>query len=522
MGHRKHVARLFYFTLTMLLVLSGLVIYGLSNSSISFPFGLKDYLNTQDYFSPFTGLDIVSSSVPAPGISCSLTNNVHLIGTDGSDYDVPTAGPMFTPVANSLVPYSGATLDHVTVYVYLYCNASTLTQYGYYPYLVGGNVGMTFYTHDANGILRISQPIQYVNIPTTPMQINGISVKIASFTEPASAINSVMGANFSPSSYSVQNAVTSGVLQFQQKPNLPPTYTYSITPLLTAYSLSGDAIGGSPSPTATAIAYGQSVDMAFPSQTQSYTVDSSKYAQVQVAVTVNNYNSGNENPPNVVIYKLQTNNVVSFTNGFSFNMPVQPTTVTGTYSHWVANIPINSLASCSTAQCNYEAALESQKLSNGITRQGSAVDFIIQYPYVATPPPINCATTNTCPTQTTTTTTTTSTSTTTTPPPTPICSTTNSCPQQTSTTTNTTNLLTCGTGLTAGWTLVSGTCTPSLAALSSLPTSFASLLTIIDSYEYEIFALLGAFIIISILLEKRKKGSIPRPGEMEMVIPVAN
>ncbi|MDE1867681.1 MAG: hypothetical protein KGI08_08245, partial [Thaumarchaeota archaeon] len=91
----------------------------------SLPFNIKNYTSLSALFNPLTGLDVTGT--PAPAISCSLTNNGHLLGTDGSDYKVDTNTGMFSPTYQALInPYNGATLSSVKIIVYLYCSPSTL------------------------------------------------------------------------------------------------------------------------------------------------------------------------------------------------------------------------------------------------------------------------------------------------------------------------------------------------------------------------------------------------------------
>lgn len=200
----------------------------------SLPFNIRNYTTISALFNPLTGLDVASATT-APAISCSLTNNGHLMGTDGSDFKVDSATGLWSPTYQSLViPYNGATLANTKIIVYLYCAPSTLASYNYYPFLTGGSVTMSFKGRDSSQTLQITQAAQTQTV--SPANVNGVSIPIATFTIPASAIQAGVGQTVNDY-YSQQLATLTGTLIFkqgQQSYQLPATYT--ISPLYTAYS----------------------------------------------------------------------------------------------------------------------------------------------------------------------------------------------------------------------------------------------------------------------------------------------
>lgn len=212
-------------------------------------------VNIPDYFD-INVMDLAGTAstagTTAPAINCAITNSVHLIGIDGSDYSLNTQQGKFEPVADTLInPYNHSVLSNVKVVVYLYCDSSSLTQYGYYPYLTGGTIGISMSFRDPNGVL--SSGVGMAPVQVSPTMVNGISVPIATAIFPASSFP--QGGNY----YSQQVVSTVGNLQFKQKLNQPLVYTHNITPLYTSFSiLLTNPTPAVVSPNAPSAGYGQS------------------------------------------------------------------------------------------------------------------------------------------------------------------------------------------------------------------------------------------------------------------------
>lgn len=303
------------------------------NSAGSLQRGISNYMNIPATFNPTTGLDVVGTT-PAPAIFCTLTNNVHLIGTDGSDYALNSATSYFQPYFDSVVnPYNNAPIDHIDVKVYLYCKPSTLSQYNYYPYLTSGTLNVQFNARDVNGV---SHQAWGYNQNVTPGEPNGSSMLVAEFNEPVSAINAVV--NTAGTNYvSQQSVITTGNLIFKQKLSDTISATYTLSGLDTYYGFQINSPSGSQQPTQ------QYVNMITPSQSQSFTIDKSKSSTITIQVGVNAY-STNENSPIVSIYPtiggvVQSNNPIK-----DYDLPASPNAgMNGGYSVWNYAIDISNL-----------------------------------------------------------------------------------------------------------------------------------------------------------------------------------
>ena len=339
------------------------------NAVKSLKLGISNYLNIPATFDPIAGLD-VTGLTPAPAISCTLTNNVHLIGTDGSDYALNTATNYFQPYFDSIVnPYNNAPVDHIDVKVYLYCAKSTLSQYNYYPYLTGGTLTVNFLARDVNGH---NQQAWGYNQNVNTGEPNGSSMLIAEFNEPVSAINAI--ANTAGVNYvSQQTITTTGTLNFKQNLQAAQlTATYTLSGLSTYYGFQVN------SPTGSSQSTQQYVTMVTPSQAASFTIDKQKSSNIVVAVGVNSY-STNEPAPIVSIYPniagvVQSNNPIK-----DFTLPATPNQpMNGGYSVWNYAIDISGLKAGT-----YQIGLHGQAIPNGglfssgQTRPWENITFII-------------------------------------------------------------------------------------------------------------------------------------------------
>lgn len=214
----------------------------------SIPFTLYNGINIGDYFAtPLSTSFSVVSDTPtiAPAITgCKLTNDIHLIATDGSDYGLSSSSSVFSAtysvVSNA---YNGKNLDSVFVNVNLYCDPSTLSQYNYFPNLTGGFVNVVLQGRTPSGnLVNIYNSGQSVKTVT----VNGQTATIATFVIPAYQIASTLPSSNS-NYYSQQNVVTTGTLYFKQNLQIPqPTATHVISPLYTSFSF---LISSSPSTT---------------------------------------------------------------------------------------------------------------------------------------------------------------------------------------------------------------------------------------------------------------------------------
>ena len=167
----------------------------------------------------------------APAINCSLENIVQVEANDGSIHTLTSFSSGWSPTADTLIdPYNKKVVKDILVNVHLYCSPSTLAQYGYYPYLTGGTVGVELSSRDSNGIFSSGKG---ANFNIAPALINGKDIIIATAVYPASSIPQQSG-----DYYSQQKVVTTGNLQFKQK--LAPsqlTFTHSISGLFTTFDI---------------------------------------------------------------------------------------------------------------------------------------------------------------------------------------------------------------------------------------------------------------------------------------------
>ncbi len=194
-------------------------------------------------FQPFNALSVIGTT---SSLTCSLTNNGHVIGTDGSDTYTNSATNLFQPTYDSLVnPYNSKTLSQVKFIVYLYCQpfSSVLASAGYHPYLTGGTISMQFKAIDSSGTLRLVGSSQTISVNPAQVDVGTNSIPIATFTIPASAIQSAVGQK-SIDFNSLNYAVTSGTLYFKQKlVSSQLTATYTMQPLTTNYWLTVKGTG---------------------------------------------------------------------------------------------------------------------------------------------------------------------------------------------------------------------------------------------------------------------------------------
>lgn len=311
---------------------------------------ISNFMTGIDIFNPLTGLDVAGSS-PAPAIACTITNNVHIIGTDGSTYTLNSATDYFSPVYNSVVnAYNNVPVDHIDVRVYLYCKASTLSQYGYYPYLTGGTINVEFKSTDVS---NTKQHAWGYNQNVNAGEPNGASMLIAEFNEPVSAINTV--ANTASVDYtSLQDITTTGNLIFKQKLSQNTQATYTLTPLHTYF---GFLIQN---PTGTQQKTSQYINMISPNQAQQFTLDKHNSKTISVNVGVEQYNTKVENPPVISIYK-QVLGITDSNNPIKdYTLPATPNgNANSDYSQWTFPIDVSSLP-----VGTYEIGLHGQTFTN--------------------------------------------------------------------------------------------------------------------------------------------------------------
>lgn len=343
----------------------------------NFPFNVKNAVSTQFVFNPFA-LSVVGT--PAPAISCSLTNDVHLLGTDGSDTKLSSTSSMFTPTYQLVNPNNGATLSGLKINVYLWCNTSTLSQYNYYPYLIGGNLQTNVLAHDASGFSRLVTSHPFA-IQST-QQVNGISVLLYSFNVSASDIQTIVGQN-PQGFYSVNWVTTTGSLIFKQNLANSIQATYNIPNnqgVITAFSLkipstatstqtqSGGSSGGTQQSTSQSLA--QSVDITSLGAAP-YQIDVAKGSIISYVVTVDNYAKTQENPPSVKLLQVSGTGLAGQTIANFALTPDPNGQGSGVTSKWTGSFDLSQYGQTVGL---YELQLNQVQTNNGM-RPSASIDF---------------------------------------------------------------------------------------------------------------------------------------------------
>jgi hypothetical protein len=336
----------------------GFFIYSQVSPTVPSNSAILNGVNIADYFAPFSTLSLTGT--PAPAISCSITNNVGMKGTDYSIYTVSTATPIFQPTYQQLInPYNGATASTEIVKIFLYCDPSpaSYAKYGDYPYLVGGSVTIQFNAKESQSgyqrvvstsVIQVNPVDANGNPLSLPTNFSGKSIQIATVTIPVSSIQSVILPT-STDFYSLQQVVTTGNLVFKMNPANTITATHQISPLYTSFSyLSKATVKATPSPTPSTPTTPTSTTINCPtgtipingvcsSITQSITMsptsfDRSKSDSIPYKIIVNGWAS-NQPYPNIRIDATKTTST-PFATLKTFNLNSAPNSYSNNVATW--------------------------------------------------------------------------------------------------------------------------------------------------------------------------------------------
>lgn len=356
-------------SLVMAAIIFSAVNLGFDTAARDIPLGGKSGF---DLPSTFT---LSVTGTPAPAISCSITNNVHLIGTDNSDYSVSDSGKMFSPLLNLVVPSTGKILDHVNVKIFIYCNTppSPYSQYGYAPYLTGGSLSLQVQVHDVNGLLRNVGTYQ-TSVSAISSAISGSSIQIASFSIPASSIYAVTGA--SSGFLTDVNAITGGTLTFiESKSTSQLVATAQLNPVASYFGLQ---VNPSTTSSTTSMNTQQSIAITSPTASSNYQLDWSSSHTVSYQVTVDDWTTSQPYPV-IVVYGYNSNQ--PYSSGLQINSSPSVSSSNGHSIYtWNGKIDLTNIDGFHSITSNgcYSLQLQPVSLAGGLKRYASTISFCVK------------------------------------------------------------------------------------------------------------------------------------------------
>jgi hypothetical protein len=340
-------------------------------------------------------------SLQALSIDCSITNVYQLVDTGGGTYSKYNTGNLFGALYydDLVISANGKTLDHINMLVYLYCsNPGTVQE----PYLDGGSLQMNFQAYDVNGNLQNIGTVQETAVSPISSSLAGQSVEIGSFTLPASAIQSVVGA--STSFPTVVEATVSGNLEFNegqatqaalgeataQFTPVTTSFGLTVTPTTTS-TLSSQTPTPSPPTTSNGITINTGQSIVIPTQTgldNNNNLNPALSKTIGYEVTVNDWSNSQQTPViKIINYPSDT---ISYG---TVQLTQTPSTVAATNlgsghteSTWTGTINLSQYNISLTTQACYSLQLGAEPLSGGSERYASTISFCVM-PTNPTPQP---------------------------------------------------------------------------------------------------------------------------------------